>query len=75
MNYFGNIRVDDDRYIIIPIVINGVYHTDYEIAPYMVGDHTLCEWVEHMRSKSIWWDKEYEKNFINAFNFVCDGKR
>ena len=54
MKTFGNIKVDDDRYIVIPIVIDGVHRTDYEISPYMVCDRSLCEWVEHMRSKSVW---------------------
>lgn len=73
MKTFGNIKVDDDRYIVIPIVIDGVHRTDYEIPPYMVSHDSIADWVEHMQSKGKWWKEEYNNSLINALNFVASG--
>lgn len=69
---FGKIMVDNDRYIVIPIVINGTYRTDYEIAPPAHGDNAYIDyWLTHLQDKA-WWDNADNQDFLNALNFVAN---
>lgn len=69
---FGNITVDGDCYIVIPIILAGRHADNYEIAPYQVSPHNLDNWLHHMQEKR-WWDKENNNDFIHALNFVANG--
>lgn len=70
---FGSISVDSDRYIIIPIVVNGRHSQNYEISPLNVSPANAKQWLEHLQDKR-WWKAEYNSDFMNAVNFVANGR-
>lgn len=68
MRCFGKVYIDAEGYIVVPVIINGSYMTDYEVHPRSVTEERREEWIEHFRAKDKIM-KDMLSDFIAAYDY------
>lgn len=67
--YFGDIYIDEERFIVVPVIQDGTTVTDYEVRPEQVTAADRETWINHFREKSKIVTPRMLDDFTRAYDY------